>query len=73
MAAPLAELPEIKDWHGFNQLRWIELCADRALAALDYRIETDEFGHIVMSPPPALRPLSSTAIDKAESWRSSPN
>ena len=54
MAASLADLPEIKDCHAFNQARWIELCADPALAALDYRIETDRFGHILMSPPPSF-------------------
>src|SRR5262245_30334668 len=52
MAASLDNLPEIKDTHAFNETRWAELCADSALAALDYRIETDRFGHILMSPPP---------------------
>ena len=41
------------DYHFFNLAVWEELCADPQLAALDYRIETDRYGQIVMSPPPA--------------------
>jgi Uma2 family endonuclease len=35
-----------------NLSRWQELLADRELARLPYRIETDRHGHIIMSPPP---------------------
>lgn len=35
--------------------RWRILCADPDLARLPYRIETDRFGRILMSPPPAYR------------------
>ena len=55
MDVSLSDLPEIKDGHAFNQARWAELCSDAALAALDYRIETDRFGHILMSPPPSFQ------------------
>ena len=37
----------------FNLERWRELLADRDLARLPHRVETDRHGHILMSPPPA--------------------
>jgi len=37
----------------FNLERWRELLADRVLARLPHRIETDRHGHILMSLPPA--------------------
>lgn len=48
------DLPMIADQHAFNLKRWKDLCADPALAALEYRIETDGYGHILMSPPPGF-------------------
>ena len=33
-------------------MTWEEICADPLLADLPYRIETDKWGNIVMSPPP---------------------
>jgi len=48
------DLPVVTDQHAFNLERWEELCADPVLAALDNRIETDRFGHIVMMPPPGF-------------------
>ena len=41
------------DRTAFNIAVWNKLVADPELAKLDYRIETDEFGQIIMSPPPA--------------------
>jgi len=38
----------------FNLRRWEEVLADPFLAKLPHRIETDRYGNIVMSPPPAL-------------------
>jgi hypothetical protein len=38
-----------------NLRRWAELLADRELARVEGRIETDRHGHIIMSPPPAPR------------------
>ena len=32
-------------------MTWEEICADPALAGLPYRIESDKWGNIVMSPP----------------------
>jgi len=50
-AAP--DLPAIEDRTAFNLKRWEELCRDPVLASLEYRIETDAFGRIVMTPPPS--------------------
>jgi Uma2 family endonuclease len=43
----------IHDRHAFNLAVWDRLAADPELAKLAYRIETDEHGQIIMSPPPA--------------------
>jgi Uma2 family endonuclease len=37
----------------FNLRRWAELLADRELAKVEGRIETDRHGRIIISPPPA--------------------
>ncbi len=37
----------------FNVAVWTQLLADPVLEALPHRIETDRFGQIIMSPPPA--------------------
>ena len=36
-------------------MTWAEICADKTLANLPYRIESDRWGNIVMSPPPRSR------------------
>ena len=41
------------DYHAFNVAVWDKLSADPAIAALDFRIETDRHGQMIMSPPPA--------------------
>ena len=53
MATLTLELPPQKAQMAFNQHRWAELSADRELARVEGRIETDRHGHIIMSPPPA--------------------
>lgn len=45
------ELPPRKSLLAFNRRRWAELIADKSLARLPGRIETDRYGHIIMSPP----------------------
>lgn len=45
------ELPPGKSLLAFNRRRWAELIADKSLARLPGRIETDRYGHIIMSPP----------------------
>jgi len=36
-------------------MTWEEICDDKQLAKLPYRIESDRWGNIVMSPPPRSR------------------
>jgi Uma2 family endonuclease len=47
------ELPDLSSQTAFNLARWTEILADQELARLPYRVETDQYGHILMSPPPA--------------------
>ena len=53
MATLTLELPPQKTQTAFNLRRWAELLADRELAKVEGRIETDRHGHVIMSPPPA--------------------
>lgn len=53
IGSPL-ELPTIGDQHAFNLAHWTQICADPKLAQLEYRIETDRYGHILMTPPPSF-------------------
>jgi Uma2 family endonuclease len=48
-----AELAESEDSTAFNMEVWKKVLADRFLAGLPHRIETDRYGQIVLSPPPA--------------------
>jgi Uma2 family endonuclease len=54
MPAATLELPAIRNQHAFNLKRWREVCADPVLARLEFRIETDRYGHILMTPPPGF-------------------
>src|SRR5207249_6438214 len=47
-----AELIDSEDQTAFNLAVWDKVLADRFLAGLPHRIETDRFGQIIMSPPP---------------------
>jgi Uma2 family endonuclease len=47
------ELPDLAAQAKFNLARWTEILADPELAKLSYRVETDQHGHLVMTPPPA--------------------
>lgn len=43
-------------WQGYlSDMDWAEICEDKLLATLPYRIESDRWGNIVMSPPPRSR------------------
>jgi Uma2 family endonuclease len=53
MATLTLELPPQKTQTAFNLRRWAELLADPELAKFEGRVETDRYGHITMSPPPA--------------------
>jgi Uma2 family endonuclease len=47
------ELPDLASQTKFNLARWTAILADPELAKLAYRIETDQHGYLLMSPPPA--------------------
>src|SRR5437867_3005709 len=53
MATLTLQLPPQKSQTAFNLSRWAELLADRELAKIQGRIETDRHGHTIMGPPPA--------------------
>jgi hypothetical protein len=53
MAMLTLELPAHDTQRAFNMRRWSELLADRELAKIEGRIETDRYGRIIISPPPA--------------------
>ena len=50
MAMLTLELPVHENQRAFNLRRWAELLADRELARIEGRIETDRYGHVVLSP-----------------------
>jgi len=47
------ELPTQAERTAFNLRRWKELLSDPEVQRIEGRIETDRFGNIIMSPPPA--------------------
>ena len=54
--ASVLETAELVDSEGqttFNLAVWEKVLADSFLAGLPHRLETDRYGQIVMSPPPA--------------------
>ena len=52
--APLEREPAtLEEQHVFNLAVWARVLADPWLQSLPYRIETDRYGHILMSVPPA--------------------
>lgn len=53
MATLTLELPPQRTQTVFNLRRWEELQADRELARFEGRVETNRYGHVIMSPPPA--------------------
>lgn len=48
------DIASVTDQHAFNLKLWAALSADTTLAKLDYLIETDRHGHILMTPPPGF-------------------
>ncbi len=55
MATLKVELPSQQSLTEKNLHRWAEVVSDSRLARLEERVETDRFGHIIMSPPPSAR------------------
>ena len=47
------ELPPQEAQTAFNLRRWAELLIDPELAKIEGRVETDRYGYVIMSPPPA--------------------
>jgi len=47
------KLPPHETQTEFNLLRWDELLADREVARIEGRVETDRFGYAILSPLPA--------------------
>src|SRR3954469_4954954 len=53
MATLTIKLPSQRAQTDFNLRRWDELIADPEMAKIEGRVETDRFGHVIISPPPA--------------------
>jgi len=53
MSSVIIELPPHKEQTEFNLRRWAEVLADPGLEKIPGRVETDRYGNIIMSPPPA--------------------
>ncbi|MBI4662414.1 MAG: Uma2 family endonuclease [Verrucomicrobia bacterium] len=53
MSSVTIELPPQATQTQFNLRRWAELLADPEVAKIEWRVETDRYGHIVVMPPPA--------------------
>lgn len=53
MATLTIELPQHEAQRAFNLRRWAELLADPEMAKIEGRVETDRYGRIIMTPPPA--------------------
>jgi Uma2 family endonuclease len=53
MATLTIQLPPQRTQTEFNVRRWTELLADPDLARFEGRVETNRYGHVLMSPPPA--------------------
>ncbi len=51
----IIDLPVREDQLAFNRQRWESLLADRQLAELPFRIETNAYGQILMTPPASGR------------------
>lgn len=48
----MLDAPPSPEQIAFNKARWRVLCADSDLAQLEWRVETDRLGRLIMSPPP---------------------
>jgi Uma2 family endonuclease len=53
MATLTIKLPSQRVQTDFNLRRWAELVKDPEVAKIEGRVETDRYGHVIMSPPPA--------------------
>jgi len=46
------ELPPHAAQTEFNLRRWAELLADAEVAKIEWRVETNRYGHVIVMPPP---------------------
>jgi len=53
MSTVTIELPPQEKQTQFNLRRWTELLADPEVNKIEWRVETDRYGHIMVMPPPA--------------------
>jgi Uma2 family endonuclease len=53
MSTLTIKLPSQRAQTDFNLRRWNELLGDPEVAKIEGRVETDRYGHVIMSPPPA--------------------
>ncbi len=49
----IIELPPRDELMAFNRQRWSEVLADRTLADLPFKVETNAHGTLLMTPPPS--------------------
>src|ERR1043166_2975341 len=52
MSTVTTELPPQAKQTEFNLRRWSELLADPKVARIEWRVETDRYGQIIVMPPP---------------------
>jgi Uma2 family endonuclease len=72
MSTLTIELPSQRTQTAFNLKRWAELLTDSELAKIEGRIETDRYGHIIMSPPAAASHGGFQSAISAILWRLMP-
>src|ERR1041385_1777947 len=46
------ELPPQAEQTEFNLRRWAELLADPEVNKIEWRVETNRYGHVIVMPPP---------------------
>jgi Uma2 family endonuclease len=52
MSTLTIELPPHAEQTQFNLRRWAELSADPSVTKIEWRVETDRYGHVMIMPPP---------------------
>lgn len=55
MSSLTIELPSQREQTQFNLRRWDELLDDPEISKIEWRVETDRYGHIIVMPPPGAK------------------
>src|SRR4051812_27094465 len=55
MSTVTIELPPQAEQTQFNLRRWADLQADPEVTRIEWRVETDRYGRVIVMPPPAPR------------------